>query len=265
MRDRTFRWMTRNAVLCGLGFAALSALPIELKATSVPPAPAVPRAGALVLPGLPPPPPPPAAPPRLDLAGYDAWALLADGSRWLVDVGTAELSRIEAARRDGEPILWLRKGGDEYIVRDGELLRDLRRALDRQMDEVRERSAAARRQAELAGESVRQAAEQARAAAEQAERQARTMADDLERRLVPLEQELREDLETRLEEMAVRLEADAARLEALQEAHAGRWQELAREGEAFAREAERAGAELGRRLGEEIDRAIESGEAQPFD
>ncbi|MCL4812838.1 MAG: hypothetical protein KJ061_10155, partial [Vicinamibacteraceae bacterium] len=91
-----------------------------------PPAPPAPPAPP------PPPPPPPPAPPA---KSGDSWALVGDGPTYVAGDGEG-LARAREHAKGGTPVLWFRRDGREYIVRDPELLGRVRSVLSERMSGI---------------------------------------------------------------------------------------------------------------------------------
>lgn len=251
------------------------AAPMHL-AHAAPPAPAPP----VVAPPAPPAPPePPAAPSGYSYGwpdGGDSWALVGPGDHVRMQNGAMSSAKIEALRGDGGPILWFRRDGREYVVRDRATIERMAELMKPQMELGRRQGELGARQGELGARQgelgARQGelgAEQGRLGAQQAELAARQAAIDRNGRDAD-----RSELRERREALAAEARALAAKQRELGE----RQRELGDQQRplgARQRELGEEQRELGARQREEterarpmiralFDRAIADGTAQPL-
>lgn len=183
--------------------AAAPALP------SPPPLPAIDLAAAPELPAAPEPPAPGVA--WSWSSDGEAFAFLSGDSSVWIDGSSIDSDKVRALRKNGEPLLWFRRDGAEYVVRDRELVEQAREILRPQMELGEQQAELGGRQGELGAQQgelgARQGelgskqgalgAEQARLAAAQAEL-AGTDGREAELR------ERRDELERRMRELAAR-------------------------------------------------------------
>ena len=162
---------------------------------TLPPTPPVPAMPPPPTPPLPPPPPAPPTPPlpppeshglrarQIDIDTHpnagEGFALL-DGDSSIVSGSDADLAAVRRLQQGGQPLLWFRRGGKAYLIRDKALLERASRiyapvtALARQQGELAGNEAGvAGLQAGLAAQDAAFAQEHAAAAQQQAEMAAR--------------------------------------------------------------------------------------------
>lgn len=166
---------------------AAPAPPAVAPAPPAPPAAAAPAAVAVPAPPATPPPPPaaaapptPPAPPaepaetgswswRDDESGHDlAWALLEGSSQTWMSGSARDAERARALRSaSGEPLLWLRRDGAEYVIRDPETISRAREILRPQMELGRKQGELGGRQGKLGAQQGELGAQQGSLGAEQ--------------------------------------------------------------------------------------------------
>lgn len=227
-----------------------------------PPAPPAPPTSA---------PPAPPAPPPVSLSsshsvssfsignsrgGQDSYVLLS-GKQVTMNGDSDDIAKVRSLQRDGEPLLWIRRDGTQYVVRDAATLARLKslhapiEALGRQQGELGERQGAlGERQGELGmrqGELGIRLASLATGRAAQARAAARNgqSSDEAEH-------------DRQMEALSKEQEALAKRQEAL----AREQEPLARQQEVLARKQEAASQVMQRELDTVIDQAIRTGTAQ---
>ncbi len=269
--------------------AAPPAVPARVPAppAAVPPlAPAPPAEPAPAISAAPAPPAPPAPPPppsswtwQDDEAGDGmAWALLEGNSHAWMSGSSRNVARARQLRSAaGEPLLWFRRAGTEYVIRDRQTIAQAREILQPQTDLGKQQGELGGQQGKLGAQQGELGAQQGRLGAEQAQLGAQAAAlaaeqvsqtatslgggpagEDRSRRHDELERQMRE-LSRRMEELGRRQQELGARQAALgsQQAELGeRQKEL---GQRQQEAAGKARAEM-KAL---FDRAISAGIAQP--
>lgn len=136
-------WTTRlltGGVLC---VSALALVPVQLVGRAALPAPSSPDSltvvaqaavatdaapagvpvarsenGAQERPAVPVPSPSKRSTSRSGTVGGDTFVLLVDGEGAMWHVSGRDHTRVRSLQRDGDPLLWFRRGGQEYVVRD---------------------------------------------------------------------------------------------------------------------------------------------------
>lgn len=313
----SWRWKTAGGALAGLALAALLPLRIVAQPPTPPELPAVPE-----LPSTPEPPEPPEAPrvaraalpespappahPRSSsttttTSTSSSWSYLDDGEAWaLLDEGdnawmsgdSGDMRRIKTLRaKAGGPILWFRRDGQEYVVRDEATLARAREILEPQRELGRRQGELGARQGELGadqgklGEKQGQlgaqqgqlgakqaefAAQMAALAADHARLQAQRMAaghdasEDFEAQEAAIEEKMHR-LEPRIEELGRQQEELGRQQEELghqQEALGSKQEALGAQQEDFGRQQEEAARRAQGQLRELFDDAIARGLAE---
>jgi beta-lactamase regulating signal transducer with metallopeptidase domain len=203
-----------------------------------PPAPPVPPA----------PPAPPAPPKSLSWEKGESYVLMLGKSRSMMSGSMDDVRRAKDLQKGDEPLLYFRRNGKAYVVRDAALLK--------QAEEIfRPQAEMGARQGELGAQQGRLGAQQGALGAKQGElgakqgelgsRQARRGEDD-------------EALAAEMETLAGEMEELGKEMEAL-----GRdMEKLGRQQEELGREQERLGREAQKNLRALVDGAIRSGAAQ---
>ena len=147
---------------------------------SPPPPPATPPVVA-------PPPPPPA--PMFDAAHVDidtkahadrGFALL-DGDTIVVQGSTEDLAQAQRLERTNAPLLWLRQNNKPYLIRDKDVIRQVKDIYAQTVQLERAQGELAGKQGELAGEQAGLAARQAELASRQADVEGRRAAMEAQR------------------------------------------------------------------------------------
>jgi hypothetical protein len=183
-----------------------------------------------------------------------AWVVVRDDNSATMSGSTRDLSRARKYLKDfGPGYLWFRRGGHEYVVRDGKVVQTILDATQPQEALGHEQSAPGKRQAELGSKQAQLGREQAKLGAEQARtalRQARAEMneDKAERKEV---REHQREIEEAQEELSKGQEV------------LGREQEkIGREQERMGHEQERLSHELERRVEEVIQASLKDGTAK---
>lgn len=232
---------------------------------AVPPTPAAaPRAQLAALPAPPPPPAPPAAPrpPKAPKAhGYGYSYSTDDGEPYVFLSGDGSITmsgssdevekvkRLQASSKEG--LLWFRRGGKEYVVRDAALLKQAKELFKAQ-------SELGARQGELGGRQGALGARQGELGARQGSLGAEMGALGAARARRGSDAGDR-DLDRREKELSARMDELGRQQEAL-----GRQQEeLGRQQEALGRQQEELGRKAEKEMHELMDRAVQNGAAEP--
>ena len=162
--------------------ASVPAPPAPPEAPPAPPAP--PNA---MLAQAPPAPPAPPKPPK-EMKGYsygwwddgEGWALMSPGDNVWMSNGHMDRDRVQALRRDDEPLVWFSRDGREYVIRDRATIARLESLLEPQMELGRRQGELGGRQGEVGGrqgELGRQQGELGRQQGELGARQAELAAE----------------------------------------------------------------------------------------
>lgn len=250
--------------------------PPEPPAAVAPPAPAVP-------PAPPAPPPPPAAdqpgaaaapppPPSAPVEDVDAWVLL-EGDHTMIHGSSEDAREARRLRTGNEPLLYFRRDGRAYVVRDPAVLASVRKAMEAHADIGERQAALGARQAEIGRKQGEIGARQGEIGAARAEHAAREAARAVELAKAQAEQLAREESQKKAaadarerteareeEERLAKLQRDLAKLQA---ELASDQTKLAAEQARLSEEQGRVAREVSRQLGELLDRAVETGAATP--
>lgn len=225
------------------------------------PVPAVPA----VAPPAPPAPPAPSAP-SLDrsastwsmssLRGDDSYILI-NGKHVTLHGDSDDIKAVKQLQRDGEPLLWIRQDGKQYVVRDAATLARLK-AAHAPIEALGKRQGALGEQQGALGER------QGQLGARQGELGMKIATLAMQRAEAAMRQQ-RDGRAAQEEALARQTEALAREQEALakhQEALARQQEPLARQQEALARQQEAASRAMQREVDRVIGEAIRSGTAQ---
>lgn len=223
----------------------------------------------------------------------EAWALVEPGGDAWIHGSSIDVRRIRAHRDDADtPLLWFRRDGREYVVRDPAVLEQAREILEPQRELGRrqgelgarqgelgaeqgelgaQQGELGRRQGELGAEQGELGARMAALAAEQAQLHLRRMNagddehDEIEAEEAAIEERM-ERLEERMEELGRRQAELGRRQEALgrEQGALGNRQEALGERQAeLGRQQEEAARRAAGQLRELLDRAVAQGLAEP--
>ncbi|WAC62191.1 hypothetical protein OVA13_12375 [Pseudoxanthomonas sp. SL93] len=231
-----------------------------------PPAPPSPPATPTVVAPAPPAPPPP---PALSLGhGVSSWSIrnggdsddsyiLINGKHVTMNGDSDDIRRVKQLQQDGQPLLWIRQDGKQYVVRDAATLKRLAQAhapveaLGEQQGALGEKQGAlGERQGELGERQGELGMKMAELASERVERAMREARDG------QTSQEQAHD--RRMDALSKEQEALARQQEAL----ARQQEPLARQQEALARKQEAASVAMQREVERVISEAIRNGTAQ---
>lgn len=204
------------------------------------------------------------------------YVLFLDEQRTMMSGSSADSSRAASFRKGKEQLLWFRRGGREYIVRDPALLREVAeiyRPLQevggdqakigskqakiggRQAEIGHQQAAVGRKQAEIGARQARIGSRQAASAARQAGRE-RVDTDELVRERGELELEMRQ-LEREMDELSGQMEAFNEPMDELSK----EMNSLSEEMNVLSRKMEEVSARAAAQMSGLLDRAISSGAA----
>lgn len=198
--------------------------------------------------------------------GDEAWVLLGDEESWM-HAGPGDRERAERWRQGDEPLLWFRRGGRAWVIRDPQLLAQVDRILAPQRELGRQQGELGERQGALGKEQGALGEQQGRLGAQQgelAERNVDLVIQQMELNAQLLRAERGEDTPLSRDEMRQRLHE----IQAAQRELGERMGELGRQqGELGERQGElgRRQAELGehqRELGQRQRQAAERAAAE---
>jgi beta-lactamase regulating signal transducer with metallopeptidase domain len=142
-----------------------------------PRAPSAPSAATAAAPAAPAAPSAPPKPPAPPLVSKGVWAhskgdyahVLIDGDTTHALGASEDLRAAKSQQRNGEPLLWIRKGANQYVVRDTATIRRLQAAYAPVTELGEEQARLGAKQAELGGQQGRLGARQGQLGTQQAE------------------------------------------------------------------------------------------------
>ena len=121
------------------------------------------------VPPVPPVPPAPPAPPRpMNLAKGESYVLLFNGHQSVMNGSGSDIRRAKDLQKGGEPLLYFRKDGKTYVVRDADLLEEAEAIFRPQMELGQKQAELGAQQAELGGRQAELGGKQAALGAKQA-------------------------------------------------------------------------------------------------
>lgn len=237
----------------------------DMPAPPAPPAPVTPKVPAAPVVAPPAPPSPPPAPSlgrsastwsMSSLRGDDSYILI-NGKHVTMHGDSDDIKAVKQLQRDGEPLLWIRQDGKQYVVRDTATLERLK-AAHAPIEALGKQQGALGEQQGALGER------QGQLGARQGELGVKIATLAMQRAEVAMRQQ-HDGRAAQEEALARRTEALAREQEALakqQEALARQQEPLARQQEALARQQEAASKAMQREVDRVIGEAIRSGTAQ---
>ncbi len=265
---------------------AATAPPAPPAVASAPAPPAAPAPETMAAPPAPPAPPtpptPPTPPPESGSWTWqgdgNAWALLEGDSHTWMSGSSDDMARVHSLQSSpGEPLLWMRRGDEEYVIRDAGMLAEARKILKPQRALGKQQGALGGRQGELGSKQGELGARQGHLGAEQgklgaqvaalAAQQAALTAGDLggqdgaEERTAQ-----RRELKERMHELSDRMDelgSQQKELGARQKELGERQKELGAQQKELGHRQREEAHKAEKAMGELLDRAIAQGLAQP--
>ncbi len=269
-------------------------------APATPPAP--PTSATKPTPPTPPPPPAPSArppappaPPEHAIHGHihlhddddgDAYIFATNNGQMMMSGSSRDLERVKLLREGGKDLLWVRRDGTEYVIRDPETLQQVRASFEmpRELGEQQaalgqkqaalgeQQAAIGQKQAEIGHQQAQLGVKQAELAREQADlavlharmAAARDEAEQerLEKELEPKEEALdkkRDALSAQMEALSEKMEALSEQMEPLSE----KQEDLGDEQQELGAKMRRVVRDAERKLSSLVDEAVRKGIAQP--
>lgn len=212
--------------------------------------------------------------------------ILTSGDNTIMSGSTRDLERVRVLREGGKDLLWVRRDGKEYVIRDPETLKQVRasfdmpRELGEQQAALGQKQAAlgqqqaeiGRKQAEIGHQQAQLGVKQAELAREQADlavlhaRMAATRdeaeQERLEKELEPKEEALdkrRDALSAQMDALSEKMEPLSDEMEALGE----KQEDLGDEQQELGHKMRRVVREAERKLSSLVDEALKKGLAEP--
>ncbi|MES1244522.1 MAG: M56 family metallopeptidase [Acidobacteriota bacterium] len=202
-------------------------------------------------PPVPPTPPTPPTPPRpVSLPKGETYVLLLGDDHTVMSGSMSDIRKAKELQKGGEPLLYFRRNGKAYVVRDAATVKAAQELFRPQMELGEKQGALGGQQGELGGRQGELGAKQAELGAQQASLAAKRVRLDDDKAADELDREM-EALNDKQEELGRKQE------------ELGRQQEaLGRKQEELGRQQEKLGREAEVRFRGLVDEALKSGKAQ---